>query len=411
LLVRTAIRILLFCALCLGAAGPVLSGTLSIAANTSDPAPRAAWQAAIQAFQREHPDIEVKVSIYDHESYKKAIRQWLTGGAPDVVFWFAGQRMREFTAPGLLEDVSDLFTPSVRAVLHRSAVDLVSADGRQYGVPYTYYQLGFYFRRDVLDRAGIPVPRDWHDLLAGCNRLKAAGVEPFAIGSKDLWPTAAWFDYIDLRLNGHAFHMALMNGEIAYTDPRVRAVFDRWRELLDRACFARNHASMGWQEAQALLYQGQAAMMLIGNYIVPNFPPAIRDRMDFAPFPVIDATVGRAEEAPVNTLHIPARAVNKSDARLFLAFVLRADIQEALNRALVQIPVNKQAAVADDRFLRAGSALLSEAEHLSQFFDRDTSEDLATVAMKGFQEFMLYPERLDAILANIERARVRIFRR
>jgi hypothetical protein len=29
--------------------------------------------------------------------------------------------------------------------------------------------------------------------------------------------------------------------------------------------------------------------------------------------------------------------------------------------------------------------------------------------MKGFQEFMLYPDRLDAILASIERARVRVY--
>jgi multiple sugar transport system substrate-binding protein len=76
---------------------------------------------------------------------------------------------------------------------------------------------------------------------------------------------------------------------------------------------------------------------------------------------------------------------------------------------MLQIPVNRQAAVADDRFIRQGRELLDRADGLAQYFDRDTSEDLANVAMKGFQEFMLKPDRLDSILETIERARARIY--
>jgi len=309
----------------------------------------------------------------------------------------------------LLTNVSDLFGGDVQASISRAGIDLVSVNGRQYGVPYSYYQIGFYFRRDLLERAGVKqAPATWADLIDTCRKLKADGVEPFAIGSKDLWPTAAWFDYLNLRTNGHAFHMSLMGGQVAYTDARVRTVFAQWRELLDLGCFARNHASLSWQESQALLYQGRAAMMLIGNYIVANFPPEVRDRMDFAPFPAMRLPAGRFEEAPTNSIHIPAAAGNKEDARRFLAYVLRADVQERINRALLLLPLNLKAAVADDRFLKKGQALLANAEALSQFFDRDTNEDLATIAMKGFQEFMINPDRLDSVLEGIERARKRI---
>jgi multiple sugar transport system substrate-binding protein len=391
----------LLAALC----GAAAAGTLVINANTSDPAPRAAWEAAVQRFQREYPEVRVRLNIYDHESYKKSIRNWLTGAPPDVVFWFAGHRMRQFVAPALLDDVSDLYGPGVRASMHRSALDLVSANGRQYGVPYTYYPVGLYFRRDLMQPPGT-----WNELLAACESLKAKGLEPIAIGSKELWPTAAWFDYLNLRLNGFDFHMELMDGGVPYTDRRVREVFAQWRQLIDRQCFSRNHASSTWQESQALMYQGKAAMMLIGNYIVTQFPAELRATMDFAPFPRLRAQVGRYEDAPVNSLHIPSRARNKEDARKFLAYVLRPDVQEALNKAMLQIPVNLKAATADERFMRMGQQHLAQAERLAQYFDRDTSEDLAQVAMKGFQEFMLQPERLDAILDNIEQARKRIYR-
>jgi multiple sugar transport system substrate-binding protein len=151
-------------------------------------------------------------------------------------------------------------------------------------------------------------------------------------------------------------------------------------------------------------------MMLIGNFIVANFPPEIAAKMDFAPFPVVEESVGRFEDAPMNSLHIPARARNKEEARKFLAYVLRPEVQQKINAAMLTIPVNRRAAVADDRFLRKGRELLSSAEGLMQYFDRETSEDLATVAMKGFQEFMIDPDRLDAVIDTIERARKRIYK-
>ena len=406
---RLLLTICAFFAACIGPAA--LAGTLVINANTSDPAPRAAWQSVVSEFQRSHPGIEVKFNLYDHESYKKSIRNWLTSAPPDVVFWNVGYRMRQFVTPGLLEDVSDLFTAELRSDLGEAAVELVSVDGAQFGVPFSQYQIGLYYRKDLLEKAGLDgPPQRWADLLDACARLKQAGIAPIVIGSRDLWPIAGWFDYIDLRTNGYEFHRRLMDGKVPFTDPRVRAVFARWRELLDNRCFVDKHASLSWQESQALLYRGTGAMMLIGNFIVANFPPEMRDKMDFAPFPLIDDSVGRYEEAPMNSLHIPARARNKEDARKFLAYVLRPEVQEKINAAMLTIPVNRKASVADDPFLRKGRDLLSRADGLMQYFDRETSEDLATVAMKGFQEFMVDPDRLDQVIESIERARKRIYK-
>ena len=63
--------------------------------------------------------------------------------------------MRQFVVPGLLEDVSDLFTPDVRATMRPAALDVVTFAGRQYGVPYQHYQVGLYLRRDLLAAAHV----------------------------------------------------------------------------------------------------------------------------------------------------------------------------------------------------------------------------------------------------------------
>jgi multiple sugar transport system substrate-binding protein len=157
---RRAAAFAVAAALWLGAAGGAgAGGTLEINANASDPTPRAAWGALVEGFRRENPDLDVRFNVYDHESYKKALRNWLTGGAPDVVFWFAGERMRSFVRANLFEDVSDLYTPAVAANLRPGAQALMSARGRAWGVPYAYYHIGLFYRRDLLDAAGLPPPR------------------------------------------------------------------------------------------------------------------------------------------------------------------------------------------------------------------------------------------------------------
>ena len=55
------------------------------------------------------------------------------------------------------------------------------------------------------------------------DKMTAAGVTPFTIGTKYLWTAAGVFDYLNLRTNGYEVHNDLTAGKIKYTDPRIRA--------------------------------------------------------------------------------------------------------------------------------------------------------------------------------------------
>lgn len=386
-----------------------VSGKLIINSDQSDPAPRKAWTQVVEQFRQENPDLEVSFNLFGHESYKTGFRQWLGNAPPDVVFWYAGERMQYFVQRGLLEDISDLYTPELKRDLAGS-IAAVSRDGKQYGLPYSYYHWGIFYRKDLFGKAGIAAPpKTWAQLLEAGKKLKAAGITPMTLGSKALWPMAAWFDYLNLRLHGLEFHQQLMAGKIAYTDPRVRATFEQWAQLLKTGFFLENHAAYDWQEAQPFFHQGKTAMVLMGNFASPMFPPEQLANIGFIPFPEIDAKVPLAEEAPLDSLHIPAKAANKKAARRFLQFVARADVQQKLNAGLLQIPANARAKVADNRFLQAGQSLLASARGLSQFYDRDTDADMAQFGLKAFAEFMAHPERLESILKSLEARRAAIF--
>ncbi len=395
----------------IGATSMLVSGaladTLVINSNQSDPAPKAAFNDLVDKFQEENPDIDVVFNEYDHEGYKTVIRNWLVTNPPDVAFWFAGDRMRFFVERGLFEDVSDVWDENNLHEHMSSTRASMTVDGAQYGVPFTYYQWGVYYNQDVFDEYGLSEPETWDEFLELGETLKSNGVTPITIGTRFLWTTAGWFDYLNLRLNGLDYHIDLMDGNVAYTDEGVRNVFNHWKELIDRDFFIENHASYSWQEAQPFLFNGEAAMYLMGNFITPNFPEDTN--FGFFRFPQMNPEVGMYEDAPTDTLHIPARANNKEDARRFLSFIARPENQTQLNRALNQLPPHAQAEVADDPFLEEGLETLSNADGTAQFYDRDTIPDMHSVGMEGFQEFMVNPDRMDQILERLERTRQRAF--
>ena len=64
-----------------------------------------------------------------------------------------------------------------------------------------------------------------------------------------------------------------------------------------------------------------------------------------------------------------------------------------------------------DEFLKIGFKVLSESAGLAQFYDRDTTPEMAKEGMKGFQEFMVKPDREKQIRKRIEKVRKRIFKK
>ncbi len=386
------------------------AGTLVINSDASDPAPKEAWGEIINRFEKENPDITVKYNLYDHESYKTTIRNWLVTSPPDVVFWYAGNRMKAFVDRGLFEDVSDIWADNNMKQDFAAAAPAMTVQGKQFGVPYTYYQWGIYYRKDIFDQYGIAEPKTWEDLKSASATLKENGVAPFAIGTKYLWTAAGWFDYINMRTNGLDFHIQLMEGKVPYSDERVKKTFANWAELVEPGYYLENHASYSWQEAQPFLYNGKAAMYLMGNFITPNFPAELDGKMDFFQFPVIDPSVPMSEDAPMDTLHIPSKAKNKEDARKFLEFVARAENQQLINEMLLQIPTNNKAKAKSDPFLDKGVAMLAASDGTAQFYDRDTDPAMAKEGMKGFQEFMVHPERIDKILKKLDKVSKRTFK-
>ena len=131
------------------------AGELIINTDASDPAPKAAWQQMADGFMKENPDVKIKINTFDHEGFKTSIRNFLTANPPDVVTWYAGNRMAPFVNANLFEDVSDVWAKEGLKEKLKSANSAMTINGKQYGVPYTYYQWGVYYNKSVFTKHGI----------------------------------------------------------------------------------------------------------------------------------------------------------------------------------------------------------------------------------------------------------------
>ena len=405
-----------------GLSGPVfaeahadLEGTLRIISDMSNPAPREVMEGLAADFDEMHPDLTVELDIVDREAWKSQIRNALSANPPDVVNWYAANRMGPYVESGLFMDITDWWDAGDFEGLE-SVKGAMTMDDKQWGVPYTYYQWGMYYRADIFDELGLEEPETFEQEIANCEAVLESGRKCYTIGTKFLWTAGGWFDYLNMRTNGFDHHMALARGELSWTENEgVRQTFENWRTLIDMGAFIDDHQTYSWQEALPFMVNGEATSYLMGNFVVPQLRDAglSDDQIDFYQFPAINPDVAMGEDAPTDTFHVASGAQNVEAAREFLKYVTSAEVQTEINGpgGLGQLPINANASVADDEFIQQGFTMLSEnaTGGIAQFFDRDFPAEMASIGMEGLQEFMVFPDNLDDILARMENARQRIY--
>lgn len=393
------------------AAAPATGETMFYNSMHSDPEPRATDEKLVEMFMAE-TGIDVEHSTVAHEDFKQAIRTYLASDTPpDALTWFAGNRARFFIDNGLILDISDVWSEEGWNESYPKGFQaLSSVDGKQYFVPTTFYWWAVYYRPSIYEEVGITPPETWDDLLASCDALNEAGYIPFTIGTKFRWTAAAWFDYLNMRINGPEFHIDLMLGKESYDDPRVVEVFEHWRQLFEHNCFVDNAAAYSWQEALDFMVQGDAASYLMGQFITDSFPDEMEDDLDFYRFPIINPDVPIGEDAPTDGYFVAASAPNPELAKQFMAFLGGVEAQTVMARdgRLVANSGVDPSVYSDAT--QKGIELIQGADYVAQFYDRDTTPEMADEGMNMFMAFWEDPEGdIEAMLAALDEERERIF--
>ncbi len=364
---------------------PLTAETITVGLLVT-PYQREAYETIFREFTRE-TGTKIRVIPRSDTDYKEDLPGWLAGNrTPDVLYWQGSNRLFQFVAKGQIHALDDLWKEEKLDEKLSHVKNVVEYEGSVYGIPYSYYHWGLYYNRSLINPIGGPAAT-WQELLQQCKILKTKHVHCVALGAKHYWPSAGWFDYLNLRLNGLDFHLKLLDGSTTFADPRVLNVLEHLKHLTDNQYFTPEISQLDWNEVLPLVFRAQAGYTLIGNFAVNSIPEQIKSEIGFAPFPKIH--FGQEyEEAPVDIFMIPEISKNKGPAKDFMLFISRADTQTRLNKALGYLPPHRDSQAGEDNFLREGFKLLSNTLGVSQYFDRDTNPAFEKQAVKIITEFL-----------------------
>jgi len=346
---------------------------------TTDPG-KSAWQRIADAYHSAHPKVSFKVQPIQNEQFTTKVPVALQGdNPPDVYQQWGGGALATQVESGKLMDLTSA-TQGWIGQLGPGAKGW-QAGGKQYGVPYDYHIVGFWYRKDLFQQAGITgAPATIDDLKADVAKLKAAHIAPVAIGSKDRWPDAFWWEYFVLR-----------------ECPQATVTKSLAAKSLDDACFTKagedlkdflatkpfqngflgTPAQQGAGSSAGLVANGKAAMELQGDWEMAVMPALatdknFADKLGWFPFPSVPGG-GGDQQAGLGGGDGFSCTTKATDACPdFLKYVASASVQRQLVQAkAATLPANPAANDAiSDPTLKVVLAYLQKVGYNQLYFDQ-----------------------------------------
>ncbi|MFJ8990777.1 ABC transporter substrate-binding protein [Streptomyces sp. NPDC102279] len=388
-------------------------GAVTLQSNLSAPQAKAAMEDLAAAYGKKGSG-RLSLNTVAAETFRTQLPTYLTSAnPPDVYTWYPGSVADAYAKKDLLLDLDDVWdSPDLKRYSKALHSLCTGSGGKKVFVPTTYYWWGMFYRKSNFAKWGVQEPTTWDEFLDLCDKLKSKGVDPIGLGAggNTAWVASAWFDYLNIRINGAQYHRQLLAGQHRFDDPEVHKVFDRWREVLPY--FDPDGTAVAFQDATTSLLNGRSGMMLIGTFFADAAPKDALDDIDFFRFPVIDPKVPLAEEAPTDGYFASARTGRHDQVADLMRYLAGVEAQEIYIKGSsgTVLPCHPGAKDAGTPLVRKGRKHIEAATEITQFFNRDSSDALQPTADTALTKFLAKPKSVDGILTDWQREAEKIWR-
>jgi raffinose/stachyose/melibiose transport system substrate-binding protein len=157
-----------------------------------------------------------------------------------------------------------------------------------YGIPMDSVTLsGVFYNKKVFETAGVEIPKTWDEMLAACEKLKAAGVTPVYYSAKDAWtvqpPTVSGMvaEAAERKIDTFELMNQISTNQIKFSDCKnfVEAI-ERSKQLIDLGYVNETYLSDTFENAQQALADGTCAMYINGTWCTDNITEKFPDKAD-----------------------------------------------------------------------------------------------------------------------------------
>ena len=356
----------------------------------------------ISAAWKEEAGVDVMFSNYpDVAAYQTAMQQTIdTDAAPALFTWWSGSQLETLAKNGKIEDLTDEWD----AYLEAGVVDVREAftvDGKIYAAPYSVLYNVCYYNKNVFEAAGVDgIPTTFDEFLDACEKIKQSGVTPIGI-KNDSWASFIWFQQM-ISVFDAQLYKDICSGEKDYTDPEVKEVMNKWKEMIDKGYFS-----------EPLLYSDMFRDFATGNVGIILEPTTTANDMeseygltpaqDFDAFalPTVDGSKKTIffEAAPIV---VAAASGTKEAGKEALKGLYKENVQNVftaetgiVNSTKVQV----ENAVIQNIMTMSGD---TEGHQLILRYYENTEEDIRNYALDELSRFMYSGADIDEVLGNIQ---------
>lgn len=301
-----------------------------------------ALDAIAALFEANYPEIElIGASVAGGAgTVAKGVLQTriLAGNPPDSFQVHAGMEVRAHILAGTLEPITDLLDP---AVFPKAVLDLCGYEGEVYCVPINVHRPNtLWVNKEVVDELGIAIPTlsDFNVFVAACEKAKAAGYVPLALG--EAWTVNHLFGSVLLGALGPDGYRGLWDGSVPFTDPGVTLALERMKTLVGYA--NEDHAALSWDAAAQMLVDGKAVFNIMGDWAEGYFKAkGWEPGVDFV-WASAPGTRGSFILC-IDAFGVPKDAVNKEGARAWVKTIASIEAQDIFNPVKGSVPARSGA--------------------------------------------------------------------
>lgn len=245
--------------------------TLSWVHHFDEEGARKWLEVGTQLYTKQHPSYSFTLTGVDGGNYMSLLRtRAISNNMPDIYMLDNMENAQDLIHTGYAMDLTG--QPFLSQINERFLNGVKTSDGKIWALPIDVNGAGVIYNKDAFARAGIQnPPTTWPQFLDACKSLQEVGIIPIAAGYKDSW-TLTWDIAADLLANQHAANRNwiadIEAGRTSFAEDQIhfKQILKRYGERLSYV--NKKPFETDWNQAQALLAEGRAGMIINGTWTV-----------------------------------------------------------------------------------------------------------------------------------------------
>ena len=253
-----------------------------------DPNRTEIFSRIVDDFNNSQSAVHVTFNATGTNHLEELMTRLAANDAPDMTSQLQGYELASYVEAGYIKDITD--EPFMKYI-RDTELDTVTIDGGVYGIPMDTQAWGVFYNKELFDKAGISeVPTTVTELKDCVDKLKAAGITPFAAGYATEWTIGQFLGYgASSILTPAAVELGdnYKKGNWTFDQPGIDQAFDVLDLVGDNTQDRPFDTDVSGQ--YATFAKGDAAMMLQGNWSILQIRELNPDiKMGMFPLPISD---------------------------------------------------------------------------------------------------------------------------